>query len=200
MRPTLFLLAGLALSFSVGPAHALKNIAACDIVAFAAKDSPIAITDAQWLDYRAAIEAALAASGGDPRSASAEIVAAQTSFLESVKGSAAYQDYLAGDSCRLLSKLDASPVNALLDVAAQSLPEQAAKALRDIVEASRTQIDRIERTARFRSNRDKTLFAAQYYCFVAATIAAFLPPDRRAELALEDFGETLSCKDAGRTA
>jgi len=200
VRPTLFLLAGLALSFSVGPAYALKNIAACDIVAFAAKDSPIAVTDAQWLDYRAAIEAALAKGSGDPRSASADVVAAQTSFLASIKGSAAYQDYLAGDSCLLMSKLDASVVDALLEEAAKSLPERATKALRDIVQASRTQIDRIERTARFRSNRDKTLFAAQYYCFVAATIAAFLPPDRRAEIALEDFGETASCKEAGRTA
>ncbi len=199
MRPTLFLLAGLALSFSVGPAHALKNIAACDIVAFAAKDSPIAITDAQWLEYRQAIEAALAAGSADPRAASADVVAAQAAFLESIKGPS-YLGYLAGDSCLVLSKLDASAVDALLEEAAKSLPEQAAKALRDIVKASRMQIDRIERTARFRSNRDKTLFAAQYYCFVAATIAAFLPPDRRAELALEDFGETLSCKDAGRTA
>jgi hypothetical protein len=68
-----------------------------------------------------------------------------------------------------------------------------------IVQAARTQIDNIERSARFRSNRDKTLFAAQYYCFIAAAIVAFLPPERRAEIALEDFGETVSCKDAGRT-
>lgn len=199
MRSTLFLLAGLALSFSAGPAFALKNAAACDIVAFAAKGSPVQITDAQWLEYREAVEAALAASA-DPRAASADVIAAQTSFLASIKGSTVHQDYLASDSCLLLSKLDPDAVNALLDEAAKSLPEQAAKALRDIVEASRTQIDRIERTARFRSNRDKTLFAAQYYCFVAATIAAFLPPDRLAEIALEDFGDTVSCKDAGRTA
>jgi hypothetical protein len=34
---------------------------------------------------------------------------------------------------------------------------------------------------------------------VAAAIVAFLPPDRRAEITLEDFGQTVSCKDAGRT-
>jgi hypothetical protein len=78
------------------------------------------------------------------------------------------------------------------------MDQDAAKALATVVEAARTQIDRIERTARFRSNQDRVLFAARYYCFIAASIAAFLPPARLADIALEDFGETMSCKDAGR--
>ena len=199
MRPILLLLAGLALSFSAGPAHALKHLGGCDIVALAAKNSPAAVSPELWLDYREATEAALASGGSDPRALSARVVQAQMDFLAALGGSAAYQDYLAGDSCHLLSKLNASAVDVLLAEATSSMSEPAAQALGAIVQAARTQIDNIERSARFRSNRDKTLFAAQYYCFIAAAIVAFLPPERRAEIALEDFGETVSCKDAGRT-
>ena len=199
MRPILLLLAGLALSFSAGPAHALKHLGGCDIVALAAKNSPVAVSPELWLDYREATEAALASGGSDPRALSARVVQAQMDFLAALGGSAAYQDYLAGDSCHLLSKLNASAVDVLLAEATSSMSEPAAQALGAIVQAARTQIDNIERSARFRSNRDKTLFAAQYYCFIAAAIVAFLPPERRAEIALEDFGETVSCNDAGRT-
>jgi hypothetical protein len=68
-----------------------------------------------------------------------------------------------------------------------------------VTQAARTQIDRIERTARFSSNQAKTLMEAQYYCFVAGASAALLLPKRRESIALEDFGETISCKEVGRT-
>jgi hypothetical protein len=199
VRATLLLLAGLALSFSAGPANALKHLGGCDIVALAAKGSPVAISPELWLEYREATEAALASGGSDPRALSASVVQAQMDFLAALGGSAAYQDYLAGDSCRLLSKLNASALDALLAEATSFMSEPSARALGAIIQAARIRIDNIERSARFRSNRDKTLFAAQYYCFIAAAIVAFLPPERRAEIALEDFGETVSCKDAGRT-
>jgi hypothetical protein len=204
VKPRLILLAGLALHLSAGPAFALKNIEGGDIVAFAAADSPVSIAPEQWQDYRETAEIALhsepnATPTVTPRALAAGVVAAQKEFLASVKASEAYRDYLAGDSCRVLAKLNAGAVDALLAEAAQSLPEDAAQALRNVVAAARAQIDNIERTARFRSNRDRTLFAAAYYGFIAGTIVAFLPPERRSEIALEDFGETISCKDAGRT-
>ena len=111
MRPTLLLLAGLALSFSAGPAHALKHLGGCDIVALAAKGSPISITPELWLDYREATEAALvpdwnaAPAGTDPRALSAGVVQAQMDFLAALGGSAAYQDYLAGRSEEHTSEL-----------------------------------------------------------------------------------------------
>jgi hypothetical protein len=126
------------------------------------------------------------------------VVVAQEELIALIKASPAYQDYLAGDSCRILAKLDAPAVEKLLAEAMATMDQDAAKALAAVVEAARTQIDRIERTARFRSNQDRSLFAARYYCFIAASIAAFLPPERLADIALEDFGETMSCKDAGR--
>jgi hypothetical protein len=200
VKPTLLLLAGLALSFSAGPAHALKHLGGCDIVVFVAKGSPVSVSPELWLDYREATEAALASSGSDPRALSAGVIQAQQEFLAALDGSAAYQDSLAGNSCRLLSKLNASAVDALLAEAVHAAPGPVAEALAQIIQAARTQIDNIEWSARFRSNRDKTLFAAQYYCFIAAAIVAFLPPERRESMTLEDFGDTVSCKDAGRTS
>ena len=202
MRTIPLLLAGLALSFSAGPALALKNIEGCDIVAFAAKGSPVPITPEQWLEYRADVEAALLSGNetgaANPRALAANVVAAQEELLALIKASPTYQDYLTGGSCRILAKLDAPAVEKLLAEAMATMDQDAAKALATVVEAARTQIDRIERTARFRSNQDRVLFAARYYCFIAASIAAFLPPARLADIALEDFGETMSCKDAGR--
>jgi hypothetical protein len=40
---------------------------------------------------------------------------------------------------------------------------------------------------------------AGYYCFAAGVIVPFLPPERLKTITLEDFGQTASCKDAGRT-
>ena len=73
-------------------------------------------------------------------------------------------------------------------------------ALRQVIDAARTQIDRIERSARFRSNQDRTLTLAAYNCFVAGCDrGAFCRPSGRPSLTLADFGDTVSCKDAGRT-
>ena len=205
MRTPLILVACLALALSARPALAFKSIEGCDLVAFAAKDSAISIAPELWQAYREAAEKILA---GAPRPGASlqawraladELIAAQATLLHPVKGSPAYGDYLAGDSCRVLARLNGNAVAALLDEAAQSTPASITEALREVVEAARTQIDRIERTARFTSLRAKTLMTAQYYCFVAALVVAFLPPDRRADITLEDFGQTVSCKDAGRT-
>ena len=61
------------------------------------------------------------------------------------------------------------------------------------------QIDNIERSARFRSGKDKTAMAAQYYCFVAGAILGLLPPEREQAVTLESFGTTIACRDIGRT-
>ena len=114
-------------------------------------------------------------------------------------GSQAYQDYLASDSCRLLDKLNARAVDALLDEAAISTPASVMAALRQVTQAALAQIDRIDRSARFRSNEDRTLMLAGYYCFVADAILSQLPPERQQSITLAAFGETVPCKDAGRT-
>jgi hypothetical protein len=205
VKRRLVLLTCLAASLSAGPALAFKNIAGCDIVVFAAQGALVPIAPERWQSYRDAAETILgAASQTQPsvqqwRPVATELIAAQTSLLEPEKASKAYQDYLAGDSCRVLAKLDAGAIETLLDEAAQAAPEPAATALRRVTEAARTQIDNIERSARFRSNRDKTLFSAHYYCFVAGAIVALLPPDRQPEITLESFGNTVGCKEAGRT-
>ena len=204
MKQRLVLLACLALGFSASPALAFKNIAGCDIVAFAAPSSPVPIAAERWQAYRNQAETILAAAPGadatltEWRAVANELIEAQERLLAVDKTSEAYQDYLAGDRCRVLSKLDSGAVETLLDEVAQSTPEQAATALRRITEAARTQIDRIERSARFRSGQDKTLFAAHYYCFVAGVIVALLPPERQQKITLESFGNAVGCKEAGR--
>lgn len=205
MRQRLVLLAYLALGFSAGPALAFKNIEGCDNVAFAAHGAPVSIAPERWQTYRDAAEAILGAAPQAQTSVqawrpiAAELIAAQESLLAPDKGSKAYQDYLASDACRVLAKLDSGAVESLLGEVAQSAPAPIVNALREVTEAARTQIDRIERTARFRSNQDRTLFAAQYYCFVAGAIVALLPPERQPEITLESFGNTVGCKVAGRT-
>lgn len=203
MKTHLLLFAGLALGVSAGPAFALKTVDGCDIVAFASKTSPVQIAPEQWQAYRAASEAALGLDWNPPPGVPdplAALVAAQSDFLEAVKESAAYQDYLAGDHCKVLSTLNGSAVDALLAEAVAAIPAKAGEALTQVVETMRNQIMSIRQRARFRSPKDLTLFSARYYCFIAASIVAFLPPDRQAEITLEDFGETVSCKDVGRTA
>lgn len=205
MRKPFIFCACLALALSTGPALAFKSIEGCDLVAFAAKDSAISIPADVWEDYRAAAEKILAGAPSSGASLQAwraladELIVAQALLLQPVKGSQAYNDYLAGDSCRVLARLNGRAIEALLAEVAQAAPAPVAAALREVVEAARTQIDRIERTARFTSNRARILMAAHYYCFVAGAIVALLPPERRAEIALDDFGQTISCKDAGRT-
>ena len=193
------------LGFGADPALAFKNIAGCDLVAFAAKDSPIAIPAARWQSYRDQAVAILAAapaadaSLADWRALANELIAAQNSLLAPEQGSDAYRDYLASDSCRVLSKLNASAVHGLLDEVAQIAPEPIAAALQRVTQAARMQIDNIERSARFRSGKDKTAMAAQYYCFVASAILGLLPPEREQAVTLESFGTTIACRDIGRT-
>lgn len=190
------------LGLSASPAFAFKNIAGCDLVAFAAKDSPIAIPAARWQSYRdqaAAILAAAPAALADWRALANELIAAQNSLLAPEQGSDAYRDYLAGDRCLALARLNPGAVDGLLDAVARAAPEPAAIALRRVTQAARTQIDNIERSARFRSGKDKTAMAAQYYCFVAGAILGLLPPEREQAVTLESFGTTIACRDIGRT-
>jgi hypothetical protein len=204
VKQRLVLLACLALGFSAGPALAFKNIEGCDIVTFAAKGAPIALPQERWQSYRDQAGTILAAAPGadatltEWRALANELIEAQKSLLEPEKGSKPYQDYLAGESCLVLARLDAAAVEGLLEEVAQSAPEAAATALRRVTQAARMQIDNIERSARFRSNRDKTAMAAQYYCFVAGAIVALLPPERQQAIALEGFGHTIACKTIGR--
>jgi hypothetical protein len=201
----LVLIACVVLGFSAGPALAFKNIEGCDIVAFAGKDSPVAIPAERWQAYRNSATAILAAAPvadapiAQWRALANELVAAQETLLAPDHDSPAYRDYVAGESCRALSKLNAAAVDALLDEAAQTTSEPIGEALRRVTQAARTQIDNIERSARFRSLRDKTAMAAQYYCFVAGAVVALLPPERQQTVALDSFGTTIACRDVGRT-
>jgi hypothetical protein len=205
VRPHLALWVCAALVFGASPAFAFKNLAGCDIVAFAAKDSPVTIAPERWQSYRDSVTTIL----GSPPAADAPIaewralanrlIEAQGTLLAPGPDSEAYRDYLAGESCRVLEKLDAAAVDGLLDEAAQTTSEPIGAALRRVTQAARLQIDRIERSARFRSGKDKTAMAAEYYCFVAAAIAGLLPPERQQTVTLESFGTTIACRDIGRT-
>ena len=204
MRHALRLLAScaaIAAGLCAGPAQAFKNIEGCDIVAFAAPSSPIPISPERWEAYRQQVAALLGdpSSSSDLRGLAFALIDIEKRLLAPEAGSQAYQDYLASDSCRLLDKLNARAVDALLDEAAQSTPASVMQALRQVTQAALAQIDRIERSARFRSNEDRTLMLAGYYCFVAGAIMSQLPPERQQTITLADFGETVPCKDAGRT-
>ena len=203
MKQRLVLLAWLALGFSASPALAFKNIAGCDIVAFAAPSSPVPIAAERWQAYRANSELLLSqsqsAAATDWRGLAASLIGAQNSMFAPEKGSKAYQDYLASDNCRVLAKLDSGAIETMLGAVSQSVQATTSAALRGVTQATRTQIDRIERSARFRSGQDKTLFAAHYYCFIAGAIVALLPPERQQKITLESFGNTVGCKEAGRT-
>jgi len=205
VRHSLVLGLCVAVAFSASSALAFKNIAGCDIVAFAGQDSPIALAPARWQTYRDGVTTILGAAPpaeapiAEWRALANRLIEAQGTLLTPEKGSQAYRDYMASDSCIALAKLDASAVDSLLDEVAQSAPEPIAAALRRVTQAARLQIDNIERSARFRSDRDKTAMAAQYYCFVAGAIVALLPPAREQAIALEGFGTTIACRDIGRT-
>ena len=205
MTQRLVLIACVVLSFSAGPAFAFKNIAGCDIVAFAGKASPVVIPAERWQAYRDSAATILGAAPAaeapiaEWRALANELIEAQKALLAPDQESSAYRDYLAGESCRVLSKLNSSAVEGLLGEVAQTTSEPVAAALRQVTQAARTQIDNIERSARFRSGRDKTLFAAHYYCFVAGAIAGLLPPERQQIIALDSFGTTIACRDSGRT-
>ena len=204
MRHALRLLAGIAAIaavFVASPALAFKNIEGCDIIAFAASSSPVPIPPERWQAYRDQVAALLGdpSASNDLRGLALALVDIQKRLLAPDQGSQAYQDYLAGDSCRVLVKLNEAAVDALLAEAAKSTPVSAMEALRQVTQAALAHIDRIERSARFRSNQDRTLMLAGYYCFVAGAIMSQLPPERQQTITLADFGQTVPCKDAGRT-
>ncbi len=204
MRYLLVLLVCCGASLSASPASAFKYIEGCDIVAFAGQSSPVPIPPERWQAYgnSAAFlltQSTQSAAAANWRDLAFKLVDLQKNLLAPDRGSTAYQDYLASDRCSVLVKLNANAVDSLLDEAAQSASGDAMAALRAVIDAGRAQIDRIERSARFRSNEDKVLMLAGYYCFDAGAIAALLPPERLARLELKDFGETVSCTEAGRT-
>ncbi|MGZ8401499.1 MAG: hypothetical protein ACXWVI_09400 [Methyloceanibacter sp.] len=204
MKYRLVLLACCALGAAASPALAFKTIEGCDIVALASQAQSSGIAPEHWQSYHDKVETILGAapkgeaSLADWRAVAGELIKAQTELLEPVRASQAYQDYLSGDKCLVLSKLNAGAVETLLEEAGQSTPAPAMTALRQVTQAARTTMDRIERSARFRSKRDKTFMAAQYYCFVAASIQALLPLERQQTIGLGAFGETIGCKEAGR--
>jgi hypothetical protein len=203
VRLILAALAGWALVQGPGPAFASKNVAACDIVSFAGHAAPIEIAAERWQSYRDKVEAILSeAPKGETTQASQEVAAAlieaQTALLEPVKASEAYAEYLASDSCLLLTSLDPAGVEAVLSELGPSTPEQAIAAARQIANTARQAVSTIARSARFRSTRDQALVSAQYYCFAAGAIHALLSPAQQASTVLGTFGSTVSCKDAGR--
>jgi hypothetical protein len=197
----LVVIACVALSFSAAPALAFKNIAGCDIVAFAGQDSPVVVPAERWQAYRDSFTTILAAAPdadapiADWRTLANELIEAQKTLLAPDQASPAYRDYVAGESCRVLGKLNSSAIEGLLGEVAQTTSEPLGAALRRVTQAASTQIDRIERTARFRSGKDKTAMAAQYYCFVAGAIVALLPRERQQTIALDSFGNTIACRE-----
>ena len=191
MRYRLLLFALCAASLGGTPALAFKSIEGCDIVAFASASSPVPIAPERMQAYREAIEALLGDSSHDTRALALALAQAEQNLLAPDKRSPAYQGYLA-DSCQLIVKLNGDAVEALL-------PASSMAALRQVIDAARRQMDNLDRSARFRSNQDRTLALAAYNCFVAGLIAGLLPPEIQASLTLADFGDTVSCKDAGRT-
>jgi hypothetical protein len=190
-----------AAAFGGTPALAFKNVEGCDLVAFASSSSPVSIAPERWQAYRDQVAALLADPPvpGDLRGLALALVDLQKNLLAPDQGSPAYQAYLTSDSCHVLVKINQAAVDALLEEAAQSTSAASMAALRQVVQAALAQIDRIERSARFRSNQDRTLMLAGYYCFVAGAIMSQLPPERQPTITLADFGDTVSCKDAGRT-
>jgi len=203
VRYLLVLLACGAACLSASPALAFKNIEGCDIVAFASPSSPIAIAPERWQAYAQAAASLLenppSAAANDWRGLALSLFGLQKDLLAPDKGSKAYRDYLASDSCRVLVKLNGGSVEALLNEVGQSTSGNAMAALRHLVDAARKQMDNLDRAARFRSGQDRKLSLAAYNCFVASAIVALLPPERQQTITLADFGETVTCKDAGRT-
>lgn len=202
MRYFPVLLALCAACFGGTPTLAFKHIEGCDIVAFASQSSPVRIAPERWQVYGKTSQSLLSeppnASSTDLRGLASTLIDAQKDLLAPDQGSPAYRGYLASDRCRLIVKLNGSAVAAKLDAVGQSIPASAMAALRHLVDSARKQMDNLDRSARFRSGQDRTLSLAGYNCFVAGAIAGLLPPELQASLTLEDFGQTVSCKDAGR--
>jgi len=193
-------IAALAAAAFAQPAHAFKNIEGCDIVALAGASSPISLPPESVTDYSSAVGLSLGQQAGSAaapnwQSLAASIVGQQHSLLDKIKSSQAYKDYLAGESCRVLVKLNSAAAEGLL---AEAEISGHAGVLRGLYERTLKQIDRVQSAARFRSAQDEAAVAAGYYCFIAAAIMSQLPPERQQSLTLADFGDTIACKDAGR--
>jgi hypothetical protein len=98
------------LGFSASPALAFKNIEGCDIVTFAAKDAPIAVPKERW--HRDQSETILTVAPGaeatltEWRAVANKLIEAQRNLLEPAIETKPYQDYLAGENCLALAKLD----------------------------------------------------------------------------------------------
>jgi hypothetical protein len=203
LRLILAALAGWALVQGPSTAFAAKNVAACDIVAFASGAAPMAIAPEAWRSYR---DAALAILGGAPDTGAAEalrdaadrLAEAQDQLLAPVTASKAYKDYLASDSCLLLKSLNPDGVEAALAELGASTPARAVETAREIANEARELVSTIARSARFRSKRDQVLLFAQYYCFAAGAIHALLSPEQQGRIGLATFGSTVTCSDAGR--
>jgi hypothetical protein len=193
--------AAIAAALIAGPAHAFKNIEGCDIVALAGSSSPVPVPAESLLSYSSAIgllleQQAGSAAAANWQSLASSIIGNQHALIDKIKGSQAYKDYLAGESCRVIVKLNDAAVDALLVETEKS--GQGAALLRGLYKRTLMQIDRIQRAARFRSAQDLAAAQAGYYCFVAGAIMSQLPAERQQNLTLADFGDTVSCKDAGR--
>ena len=156
-----------------------------------------------WQAYRDEMLVALSAAPGEgdanaTQAMADRVIEAQNSLLAPVAGSDAYKDYLASGSCLVLKSLAVEGIEAALTAADPSAPASAVQNARALANAARMQVDMISRSARFRSNLDKTLLAARYYCFAAGTIQALVAPDKQSSISLGTYGTTIGCKDAGR--
>ncbi len=195
--------AALAVLACSGPALAFKNLQACDIVMFASGAVPMEIAPQAWQAYRDEMLVALSAAPGEgdanaTQAMADRVIEAQEHLLAPVAGSDAYKDYLASGSCLVLKSLAVEGIEAALAAADPSAPASAVQNARALANAARMQVDMISRSARFRSNLDKTLLAARYYCFAAGTIQALVAPDKQSSISLGTYGTTIGCKDAGR--
>ncbi|HEV7464498.1 MAG TPA: hypothetical protein VGN85_11445 [Methyloceanibacter sp.] len=196
-------LAAWAVLVCSGPALAFKNLQACDIVMFASGAAPSEIAPEAWFAYRDEMVTLLSGAhgAGDANATQAmadRVIEAQNSLLAPVADSDAYKDYLAGGSCLVLKSLTNDGVEAALAAIDPSTPATAVQNARALANAARMQVDMISRSARFRSNLDKTLLAARYYCFAAGVIQALVASDKQTRISLGTYGTAIGCKDAGR--
>src|SRR6476620_906542 len=111
---------GLSICLLAGWSHsalAFQNLGACDIVTFASREAPpVPIQQDAWGRYREQIGAALRRTpdtSEDVKQIGEALKAAQTAFLAPLEGTDVYRDYLASDSCVVLTKLAGDPVRHL---------------------------------------------------------------------------------------
>jgi hypothetical protein len=172
--------------------------------AFAAQDSPIALAPARWQTYRDSVTAIFGAAPA-AKAPIAEWRALANRLIEA-QGICSRPRKTLRPIATMWRAIAASRSPNWTQARAYSLLDEVANRRRSRLQprsggaqAPRLQIDNIERSARFRSDRDKKAMAAQYYCFVAGAIVALLPPERQQTVTLESFGTTIPCRDLGRT-